>query len=401
MSTLSIAPYYPWRRVVVSRQSVSKEADLAVLDLRPDRRFRPRCSRCSGAVSRICSHEVRAVRDLNMAGARVELRFSYRKVYCRACDAVVVEQMEAVEPWQRVTRRLARFIHDLCKLMSVSAVADHLDLDWKSVKGIDKKFLQEQYGQSDYEGLRILAIDEIAVKRGHKYMTVVIDYQTGRVVWMGHGRSKETLAAFFAGMSQEQKGAVEAVAMDMWGPYIQAVGEALPEARIVFDLFHVVSAYGKVIDRVRVSEFNRASIAGRAVIRGSKYLLLKRELTRPEERERLRELLELNETLSTVYILRDLLVRIWRYSYRAWAAKALAEWCALARSVRHPELSRFARTLERHRRGILNHCDYPIHTSKLEGINNKIKVIKRQAYGYHESEYFVLKVKQAFQPARL
>jgi len=123
MSTLSIAPYFPWSRVVVCRQSVGKEADLAVLDLRPDERFAPLCSRCGRAVSRTCSHQVRAVRDLSMTSARVMLRLAYRKVYCPACDAVVVEQMEPVVPWQRITRRLARSVHELCKLMSVADVA--------------------------------------------------------------------------------------------------------------------------------------------------------------------------------------------------------------------------------------------------------------------------------------
>ncbi|NLW50864.1 MAG: ISL3 family transposase, partial [Candidatus Brocadiaceae bacterium] len=212
------------------------------------------------------------------------------------------------------------------------------------------------------------------------------------------GRTRETLSAFFAQMTEEQKVGIEAVAMDMWEPYIQAVGDALPNAKIVFDLFHVVAAYGKVIDRVRNSEMSKATLSQRALIRGTKYLLLKRHVTDPDERERLRKLLQANETLSTVYILKEMLVRIWRYRSRAWAARALAEWCALARMVPHPEPSRFARTLERYRQGILNHCEFPIHNSKLEGVNNKIKVIKRRAYGYHDDRYFVLKVKQAFDP---
>jgi transposase len=399
MSSISVARYCPWRRVVVVGQNVGEEVDLAVLDVRPDARFTPLCSRCKRPVSRTCSHEVRSVRDLDFASARMHVRLSYRKVYCRACDAVVVEDTDVADPWQRVTRRLAHKIHDLCKLMTVSDVAEHVGLDWKTVKNIDKNFLEKEHGQSDYEGLRILAIDEIAVRKGHKYMTVVIDYETGRVVWMGHGRSKETLAEFFAGMSEEQKAAVEAVAMDMWEPYIQVVGEALPGAKIVFDLFHVVAAYGKVIDRVRMSEYRKATAADKEVIKGSKYLLLKTRLTRRKDREHLKQLLGLNSTLFYVYVLRDKLKKIWAYRHSTWAARALVEWCALAREVGHPELVRFARMLERHRDGILNHCHYPIHTSKLEGINNKIKVIKRDAYGYRDSEYFTLKVKQAFKPA--
>ena len=398
MSSSSIAAYFPWSRVVISGQSVSAEADLAVVDVRPDRRFAPLCSRCGQPAGRIASEEVRSVRDLDFASARVHLRLSYRKVYCPACRSVVIEGLEAVERWQRVTRRLARLIHQLCKVMTVSDVAAHLGLDWKTVKNIDKRFLEEQYGETRCAGLRLLAVDEIALRKGHNYMTVVIDYETGRVVWMGRGRSKETLAGFFAEMTEDQRASIEAVAMDMWEPYIQAVGEALPQAKIVFDLFHVVSAYGKVIDRVRISELSKATLSQRALLRGTKYLLLRRHVTEPGGREHLRELLRVNETLNTVYILKDMLVRIWRYRYRAWAAKALAEWCALARTVPHPELSRFARTLERYREGILSHCAHPIHNSKLEGVNNKIKLIKRRAYGYHDERYFVLKVKQAFDP---
>lgn len=244
----------------------------------------------------------------------------------------------------------------------------------------------------------MLAVDEIAVKRGHRYMTVVIDYETGRVVWMGKDRRKETLLEFFAGMTDAQLSQIEAVAMDMWRPYILAVQEAAEHVKIVFDLYHVVASFNKVIDRVRLAERDKASIDHRAVYKGTKYLLLKKRIRRKKHREHLRELLDLNETLLTMLLLRDKLQHIWTYRCRTWAGRALNEWCALARTVDHPEVGRFAAMLERHRYGILNHCDYPIHTSKLEGINNTIKVIKRDAYGYHDQRYFSLKVIQAFDP---
>jgi len=398
MSTLSVAAYFPFGRVKVSGQSVAPECDVAFIDISPDLRFTPRCHQCGSPSPRVHSSHTRAVRDLDFATAHVWLRYSYRKVFCPACAGVVVEELELVEPWQRVTRRLARCVHELCKVMSVADVARHLQLDWKTVKAIDKSFLEEQYGHTHYEGLRILAVDEIAVRKGHRYMTVVIDYETGRVIWMGEGRSKDSLLEFFEGMSKAQKAALEAIAMDMHEPYIQAVREAVPQASIVFDLFHVVAAYGRLIDRVRMSEYRKASAPDRQVYKGARYLLLKRHLIDPADREHLEALLKLNETLLFVYVLRDMLLRIWRYRYRAWAGRALDEWCALAGSVAHPELVRFARSLERHREGILNHCDYPIHNSKLEGINGKIKLIKRRAYGFRDDPYFVLKIKQAFDP---
>lgn len=395
MSRLSIAAYFPFRRVKISGQSVM--GDVAVIEVEPDRRFTPICRECGRPARRVHSRQVRAVRDLNLASTRVTLRCLYRKVYCQRCQYIIVEDLEFFGPYQRLTMRLARYIHALCKVLTVKDVSDHLGLNWKTVKNIDKAFLEREYGKTDYRGLRILAVDEMAIRKGHQYMTVVLDYQTGRVVWMGEGRSSETLKAFFSGMTEEQKQGLEAIAMDMWDPYIRAVQEEVPHVKMVFDLFHVVSAFNKVIDRVRIDEYKKASKEDRKVLKGSKYLLLKNSSSlRNHEQEHLQELLALNSTISLVLILRDKLKTIWEYKYRQWAEKALDEWCSLAQAVGHPEVTRFARRLKRYAHGILNHCHYPIHTSRLEGVINKIKVIKRKAYGYHDNRYLTLKVKQAF-----
>lgn len=396
MSSISIAPYFGVSRVVITGQEISMNLHSATVEMRPDKRFIPICSSCGRKADHICSHHERSVRDLDMTSSRLSIRFSYRKIYCSHCDSVVVEDLGVAGPWQRVTPRLARYVHELCKIMTVSDVSDHTGLNWKTVKNIDKKFLERDYGETDYNGLRILAVDEIALRKGHKYMTVVLDYESGRVVWMGLDRRYKTLAGFFKEMSEEQRSTIKAVGMDMWDPYIKAVKEYLPEAKIVFDLFHMVSAYGRLIDKVRNSEKKKASKEDKSVYKGTKYLLLKNRVRKHCHKQHLKELLELNETISTVYILKEKLKNIWKYKYRACAKKCLEEWCSLARSVEDPELDKFANTLENQAYGIINHCDYPIHTSKLEGVNNKIKVIKRKAYGYHDSRYFMLKVKQAF-----
>lgn len=156
--------------------------------------------------------------------------------------------------------------------------------------------------------------------------------------------------------------------------------------------------FNRVIDKVRNSEYLKASKENKAVYRGAKYLLLKnrRNVRRKSHRQQLKELLALNEVINTVMILKEKLKHIWTYRSRTWASKALDHWCELARSIKHPSVTGFARMLERYRYGILNHCDYPIHTGKLEGMNNKIKVIKRKAYGFHDLRYFTLKIYQAF-----
>jgi transposase len=172
----------------------------------------------------------------------------------------------------------------------------------------------------------------------------------------------------------------------------------VPQAKIVFDLFHVVANFNRVIDKVRNSEYRKASKEDKAVFKGSKYLLLKnrKNLKTQEQRQHLKELLSLNETINTVMILKETLKHIWAYRSRTWATKALDSWCSLARSLNHQSVTKFTNTLERYRYGILNHCNYPIHNGKLEGVNNKIKVLKRKAYGFHDLRYFTLKIYQAF-----
>jgi len=397
MSDLSISRYFPFRRVKITGQSVWAEEKLAMIKVEPDQRFTPICHLCGAPARRVHSRDTRAIRDLSLALVVIRLICRYRKVYCSVCEQIVVEDLEFFQPYQLVTIRLAHYVHELCKMLTVMEVADHLGLNWKTVKNIDQAFLEAKYGQTDYEGLRILAVDEIAVRKGHHYMTVVLDYETGRVVWMAEGRSTETLKVFFAGMTQQQLQNLEAVAMDMWEPYIKAVQEAAPQVKLVFDLFHVVAAFSRVIDQVRMDEYRQASKQNKEVFKGAKYLLLRNTpRLQADEKSHLAQLLSLNHNLLILVILKDKPKEIWRYRRRGWALKALVARSAVARLVGHPAVDRFARRLERYSYGILNHCDYPIHTSRLEGVNNKIKVIKRKAYGFHDNRYFALKVIQAF-----
>ena len=399
MSAPSITPYFPFARVKVVDQTVHLDTQIpgTIICLEPDRRFRPLCHSC-GTPSGVHSAGLRrVVRDLAVGPAQTFLHVQYRRVWCPACGKAGVEKLSFVAPGKRITYRMARYAYELCKLMTVQDVARHLDLDPKTVKAVDKHFLQQEFGGTDCDGLRVLAVDEINFGHGHAgYMSVVLDYLTGRVVWMGEGRKSQTLDGFFAGMNQQQKDAIEAVAMDMWEAYVKSVKENCPQAKIVFDFFHVVKGYGQVIDHVRRREYRKADKAQRAFIKGSRYLLLSnRHNLRPEQATRLDRLLAVNEPLSAVYILKDQLKVIYRQTSRQWAKRALEQWCELAAGVDHPLMRRFIGRLRHFQDGILNHCEYPIHTSKLEGVNNKIKVIRRKAYGFHDPQYFALKVKQA------
>jgi len=398
MSVPSIAPYFPFRRIKIVAQAVEPDATKSHLHAEPDKRFQPICQVCGQKASGVHSWTQRKIRDLSMGSAMVWITCRYRKVLCFQCQAIHIEDLELFHPYLRVTRRLARYIYHLCSLMTVTQVADHLGIDWKTVKNIDKHYLEIDYGKPDLNGLRILAVDEISIRKGHSYLTVVLDFDTGRVLFVGKDRKAKTLKRFFNQLSIGQRKRIEAVAMDMWDPFIKAVRDKLPNAKIVFDLFHVVANFNRVIDKVRNSEYRKASKEDKAVYKGSKYLLLKNRanIRRKSHRQQLKELLTLNQVINTVMILKEKLKYIWTYRSRTWADKALDQWCCLARSLQNRSVNKFVRTLERYRYGIINHCDYPIHTGMLEGVNNKIKVIKRKAYGFHDLRYFTLKIYQAF-----
>jgi len=394
MSGLSIAGYFPWRRMKVAYHNLVEASRSALVRLEPDERFRPLCHACGGPARTVHSRTRKFVRDLNFADARMMLQVEHRKIWCDACGGVRVEQLDFVDTHQRVTLRLGAYAAELCRLgLSVTAVAEHLDLDPKTVKYFEKAALQKEFGETRYDGLTRLAIDEIAVKKGHQYMTVVLDYDTGRVVWMGRDRQIATLDEFFGKMPESTRQAIVAVALDMWEAYIQAVQRWSPQADIVFDLFHVVKAFNRVIDEIRNEEFRKADPPGRQTLRGTKYLFLKNwgNLKR-EQKTRLNEILALNARLNTVYWLKDFLAHIWEYHIPGWAEGALAEWCHLARQDGHRALVRFAGRLEHYQYGIINHCKHRLHTSKLEGVNNKIKVMKRMAYGFRDDEFFKLKI---------
>lgn len=287
---------------------------------------------------------------------------------------------------------------ELCRVLPVHQVAVHYGLDWHTVKAIDKRRLEREVGTPCYDGLRLLAVDEVAVHKGHTYLTTVLDLETGRMVWLGKDRTKACLAGFFAELTAAQRASIEAVATDMAAGYREAVAEACPQAALVYDLFHAVAKFSReVVDRVRVDESKKRNEAGRRLVKGSRYLLLKNaDHLVGDQRARLATLLAANHNLHTVYVLKDQLKRIWTYRRPAWAKRALEQWCALAEASGLKPLQTFARNLRRHAEGIINHCRYPLHTGRLEGMNNKIKVIKRMAYGFRDDASFILKIKGAF-----
>ena len=370
-----------------------------VIELIPDRGHDRRCSGCGEIVGAIHDRSVRRIRDLPLFEDRVELRLPRLRLACPRCGPRL-EQVAWLDPHARVTRRLAQSVARFCTVASVRHAARWHGLDWKTAKAIDFRELERTLGPPNLDGVRMLAMDEFAIQKGHRYATVVVDAERKRVLWVGRGRSRAEIKPFFELLGPERCAQVRAVAMDMNTAYDLEVRAHCPNAEVVYDLFHVVAKYGReVIDRVRVDEANRlrADKPARRLVKTSRWLLLRNRENVPDDQTvRLEELLAANKALLTVYLLKDDLKELWRYRREAWAWKAWKSWKRRALRSGLEPLRVFVRRLEPYLAGILAHCRWPLGTNLVEGINNKIKVIKRVAYGYRDDAYFFLKIRAAF-----
>jgi transposase len=279
--------------------------------------------------------------------------------------------------------------------MTVQDVSELFKISWGTVKNIDKEYLQKHYSKPVLKNVEIIAIDEFAFQKGHKYQTVVYDLKVGRVIYVGAGRAEESLDRFWKRL-RHSGAKIQAVAMDMWLPYFNAVINNIPEAKIVFDRFHIFKLMNETMDEVRRALYHdEVFLNNRSVIKGIRWLLLKNEKNLSEEKDERRQLeqaLQINKPLAEAYYLKEELGQLWVQNTREEADKFLTSWATRAWATTIQELRKFVKTLLGHRTGILNWFDFRISTGPLEGFNNKIKVLKRKAYGYRDMEYFALKI---------
>jgi len=350
------------------------------------------------------------VRDLPMGEFDTWLVIPRARLQCPRCGPTV-EDVPWLDRYQRMTKRLAEKIAALATVLPIKHVAEWFGVSWDTVKQIDQRALERRVGPVDLRGVRQIAIDEFALHRGQSYATLVVEPSTKRVLWVGRGRGREQLREFFTLLGPEGCQALQAVVMDLWPAYVREVRAQCPNAAIIADLFHVVARFGtEVIDRVRVDEMNRV---GRAITQGARgfhrrvrerrpfwrarWLLLKnRPRLDSADQVRLQELLEANRALFIVYVLKEDLKELWqlrdpetaRYFWEGWYQRAQASGIA--------PLVDFAQRLAKSIEYVFNHSLFPLHTSLVEGINNKIKVLKRMAYGYRDDAYFFLKIRAAF-----
>jgi transposase len=302
------------------------------------------------------------------------------------------------------TKRFAYFVGRQCEQQPIKAVAEELRLDWKTVKELEKEYMHEKLKRAPETLPTVIGVDEISVKKGHTYRIVVSDLKAGRPIWFGGAdRSQESMNLFYASLGVEKCGKIRLAVMDMWKAFEKSAEKNIPQAAIMYDKFHVLRQLGDAIDQVRKSEYRRLGTENGGYIKGQKYTLLshKENLTL-EGKSGLREMLKRNRRLHKAYLLKESFDRLWDYRYPASARKFFDNWKASLKWQRLKPLEKFAKLIERHWDGVVAYCEHTddeIRLGFVEGLNNKIRVIQRRAYGLRDEAYLRLKVLTSMLPS--
>ena len=354
-----------------------------------------RCSDCGSDQVWAQGSIPRTFRTVPIGTKPVQIQFSVPRVYCFVCQNVRQVKLQFADPRKSYTRSFERYALDLSRHTTIKAVAQHLQVSWDTIKDIQAASLKRRFGTPKLRKLKQIAIDEIAIGKGHRYLTVVLDLLSGAVVFVGDGKGTDALEPFWKRL-RASRAKIQAVATDMGKAYIKAVRDNLPGVVHVFDHFHVVKLFNDKLSALRRELYHQALVdSDRQLLKGTRWLLLKNpENLDPQrnEKQRLQDALALNAPLSIAYYLKEDLRQFWDQPNKRTARRVLRDWMARARVSGIRMLERFADTLEEHEEGILAYYDYPISTGPLEGTNTKIKAMQRQAYGFRDREFYKLKI---------
>jgi transposase len=352
------------------------------------------CPICGRRCSSIEDIYTRRIRDLDLGPKQCFLVFDERKIRCW-CGYRGVEHLDFVDKYSSFTKRFEAYVSVLCEKMSLKDAALVAEIDWKAAKRIDKKYLNLLVtGLEDLSPTR-LGIDEIAYEKNHRYLTVVRDLTIGRVIWVGETRRKEALDAFFAELGEEKCARIQICVIDMWDPYIASIRENT-SAEIVFDLFHVAQKITEAVDEVRKEEFAKADAVTRKKFKKKRFLILKRGKRLDEgARETLNILMAENERLYQSYLLKEQALDIFEEKDEDTALQRLEQWFQNVKEAGLAPFEAVVKTIKAYSHGIANYFKYRLSNAASEGFNTKINIIKRRAYGFHDLEYFKLKILQA------
>jgi transposase len=334
---------------------------------------------------------------------RIYLDFEVRRVECRSCGKVKRERLEFLADNPFYTKRFAYYVGRRCRSTTIKDIVEELKLDWHAVKELDKQYMAAQLAKAGRPGPKVIGIDEISIKKRHTYRIVVSDLIRGRPIWFGGpDRSEASMSEFYVWLGANQRRRIRLAVMDMWKPFRNATQDHAPQAAILFDKFHVLRHLGQALDTVRKREYARLTGKQRQYIKGQKYTLLShRDNLTLEGRQALKTLLAANKRLNTAYLLRESFGQLWSYEREGWARRFFENWRASLKWQRLKPYEKFAEMIDRHWDGIAAYCkpQNKVALGFVEGLNNKIRVIQRRAYGLRDEEYLRLKILTCMLPA--
>ena len=352
------------------------------------------CPRCKNSDLNFNDRRKRFLQMPPTGNKPCRLSLSLRRRVCKKCSYRWWPKPSFISGQRRMVRSFEKHIIRLSSSMTLQDVARHLGISWNTVKDIHKDYLKRKYAKPfDLNELVYLGIDEFSIGEDYNYMTIFINLETAQIIHAVEGRNREAITPFLKKVARKGTN-LKAVAMDMSGAYKSAVEEFLTHVDIVFDRFHVMQLMNKAIDKIRREQQRIYSKEGNDVLKGSRYLLLKNiESLDPEQRTGLQILLDMNAPLACAHMMKEQLREFWNQSSHHEAVIFLTKWiyCG-AFNTGIEQLVRTARTLLHHHIGLLNYYNHNITNAATEGVNNKIKTFKRQAYGYRDMEYFKLRL---------
>jgi transposase len=365
--------------------SFSGEGVIVTVRLRRRRRV---CSRC-GQTGRLAIHgrRVKRWRHLDLGVNRCVIECELRRLWCGSCGA----QFEAV-PWARAGSRYTRDFEDvvawLAQQMAKTPIAGLLRIAWDTVGRIVERVIADRLDHTRLSGLVAIGVDEISYRRHHRYLTTVVDHQAGAIVWCAPGRNRATLAEFFDELG-DRKTSIRAVSIDMSGGYEKAIRDAVPTAEIAFDPFHVVRLAQRAVDQVRRDEWNaheRSHTPTGRWIKGTRWSLLKApEKQSINQLAILAELQQANRALYRGFLLKEELRLLYQLDDPRLAPAHLDAWLAWASRSQLRPFIRLARTIRRHRAGVLAAIRLGLSNGRLEGLNSRIRLISHRSFGFHSA----------------
>ena len=312
------------------------------------------------------------------------------------CQKVKSEKMDWISDNPFYTKRLAFHVGRRCRESTIASVAKELHLDWKTVKDLEKQYMEEQLRRAGKPRPRVIGIDEISVRRGHEYRIVVSDLEKHRPIWFGgEDRTEKSMDLFYEYIGEKASKNIKLAVMDMWKPFENSTKKNAPQAAILYDKFHVTKHLGEALDKIRKQEYARLTGNDRKYIKGQKYILLSnKENLSMEGRASLKTLLAANKRLNTAYLLKESFGQLWDYQTEGWARRFFDNWKQSLKWQKLKPYEEFTELIERHWDGIAAYSkpENKVSLGFVEGLNNKIRVFQRRAYGLKDEEYLRLKV---------